>query len=107
MCECKDRKNKKASFSDVAKFCRVLDSVKAKFGIIFSANGLSGEGEAENADREILKIYQDRGMVIVVVNRDDSSKREAKGRRTSTLCSGRSTRSYDSTCVSRSGRSKP
>ncbi len=71
VCECKDRKEKKASFSDVAKFCRVLDSVKAKFGIIFSPNGLSGEGEAENADREVLKIYQDRGMVIVVVNRED------------------------------------
>lgn len=71
VCECKDRKENKASFSDVAKFCRVLDSVKAKFGIIFSPNGLSGEGEAEDADREVLKIYQDRGMVIVVVNRED------------------------------------
>jgi len=45
--------------------------VKALFGIIFSPNGLSGEGEAENADREVLKIYQDRGMVIVVVTRED------------------------------------
>jgi hypothetical protein len=71
VCECKDRKKEKASFSDVAKFCRVLDSVKAKFGIIFSPTGLSGEGEAENADREILKVYQDRGIVIVVVDRED------------------------------------
>lgn len=71
VCECKDRKKHKATFSDVAKFCRVLDSVKAKFGVIFSPNGLTGEQEAENADREILKIYQDRGIVIVVVNRED------------------------------------
>lgn len=71
VCECKDRKENRATFSDVAKFCRVLDSVKAKFGVIFSPNGLTGEGEAENADREVLKVYQDRGIVIVVVNRDD------------------------------------
>jgi hypothetical protein len=71
VCECKDRKGDKASFSDVAKFCRVLDSVKAKLGVIFSPNGLTGEGEAENADREVLKVYQDRGIIIVVVNRDD------------------------------------
>jgi hypothetical protein len=70
VCECKDRKDK-TSFSDVAKFCRVLDSVKAKFGIIFSTMGHSGEGEAANANREILKVYQDRGIVIVVVDRDD------------------------------------
>jgi hypothetical protein len=53
------------------KFCRVLDSVKAKFGVIFSTTGHSGEGEAENADREILKVYQDRGIVIVVIDRED------------------------------------
>lgn len=71
VCECKDRKEDKATFADVAKFCRVLDSVKAKLGVIFSPNGLTGEGAAENADREVLKVYQDRGIVIVVVNRDD------------------------------------
>jgi hypothetical protein len=71
VCECKDRKDGKATFSDVAKFCRVLDSVKAKFGVIFSPNGLTGESEAEHADREVLKVYQDRGIVIVVVNRND------------------------------------
>ncbi|MGE3822543.1 MAG: hypothetical protein AB7I30_24265, partial [Isosphaeraceae bacterium] len=71
VCECKDRKENKATFADVAKFCRVLDSVKAKFGVIFSPNGLTGEGKTENADREVLKVYQDRGIVIVVVNRDD------------------------------------
>ena len=49
----------------------MLDSVKAKFGIIFSPLGHSGRGEALHADREILKVYQDRGIVIVVVDRDD------------------------------------
>src|SRR5262249_2390027 len=71
VCECKDREKGKASFPDVAKFCRVLDSVKAKFGIIFCTTGHSGEAEAVDADREILKVYQDRGIVLVVVDRDD------------------------------------
>ena len=71
MCECKDRGEKRASFSDVAKFCRILDSVKAKVGIIFSTTGHSGKGKATDADREVLKVYQDRGVVIVVVDRND------------------------------------
>jgi hypothetical protein len=71
VCECKDRTKDKASFPDVAKFCRVLDSVKAKLGIIFCTSGHSGDGEAVDADREILKFHQDRGIVIVVVDRAD------------------------------------
>lgn len=63
--------NGKASFSDIAKFCRVLDSVKAQFGIIFCPTGHSGDGTAEYADREILKVYQDRGIVIALVDPDD------------------------------------
>jgi len=35
VCECKDW-NKPVDFSALAKFCRVLDSTKSKFGIIFS-----------------------------------------------------------------------
>ncbi len=71
VCECKDKREKRASFSEVAKFCRVLDSVKAKFGIIFCPLGHSGEGKEIDADREIMKVYQDRGIVIVVIDRDD------------------------------------
>lgn len=78
VCECKDKVEDKASFTDIAKFCRVLDSVKAKFGIIFCPAGHSGAGQAQNADREILKVYQDRGIVIVVVDRDDL-RRVAEG----------------------------
>jgi hypothetical protein len=70
-CECKDKTEDRASFPEIAKFCRVLDSVKAKFGIVFCPTGHSGAGKAVDADREILKVYQDRGIVIVVVDRDD------------------------------------
>jgi hypothetical protein len=70
-CECKDKTEDKVSFSEVAKFCRVLDSVKAKFGIVFCPTGHAGANKAMDADREILKVYQDRGIVIVVINRAD------------------------------------
>jgi hypothetical protein len=71
VCEAKDWTVDKVSFAEIAKFCRVLDSVKAKFGIVFTRKGHSGEGKATNADREILKVYHDRGIVIVVVTDDD------------------------------------
>jgi hypothetical protein len=70
VCECKDWGNP-ADFSSFAKFCRVLDSIKAKFGILFSKNGISGEGKTLYAEREQLKIYQDRGIVIVVIDQAD------------------------------------
>jgi hypothetical protein len=76
ICECKDWKNP-AGFSTVAKFCRVLDSAKCKFGIIFSKNVVSGDRDTEeprDASREIIKIYQDRGMVIIVVDSEDIEK---------------------------------
>jgi len=68
--ECKDWK-KAVDFSTVAKFCRVLDSVKARFGILFTTHGISGKGKNKDAELERLKIFQDRGMVIVVVDRAD------------------------------------
>lgn len=68
--ECKDWKSP-VGFSDFAKFCRVLDSVKSKFGIIFSRKGITGEGGYSDAKREQQKVFQDRGMVIVVVNEYD------------------------------------
>lgn len=70
ICECKDWK-KPADFTAFAKFARVLDSIKAKFGIIFSREGITGEGSTENAEREQLKVFQDRGMVVVVIDKDD------------------------------------
>lgn len=70
LCECKDWKEP-ADFTAFAKFCRVLDSIKARFGILFSAKGISSEGKTEDAEREQLKVFQDRGVVIVVVDRND------------------------------------
>lgn len=70
VCECKDWK-KTANFTTMAKFCRVLDSIKARFGILFSKNGISGEGKTLHAEREQLKVFQDRGIVIVVVDQND------------------------------------
>jgi hypothetical protein len=72
VCECKDWK-KKVDFSAFAKFCRVLDSTKSRFGILFSKNGISGSGKTTDAEREQLKVYQDRGMVIVVIDYSDLS----------------------------------
>lgn len=70
VCECKDRKDP-ADFSTVAKFCRVLDSTKSKFGILFSKNGISGAQSMLYAERERVKIYQDRGVSIVVLDLSD------------------------------------
>jgi hypothetical protein len=70
VCECKDWKDA-VDFSAFAKFCRVLDSVKCKFGIIFSRVGISGEGKERDAELEQIRVYQDRGMIIVIINDDD------------------------------------
>jgi hypothetical protein len=70
VCECKDWTTP-ADVTTLAKFCRVLDSIKSKFGILFSREGISGAGKTKYAEREQLKVFQDRGMVIVVVNHKD------------------------------------
>ena len=70
VCECKDW-DKPANFTTMAKFCRVLDSTKSHFGILFSKHGISGKGKTKHAEREQLKVFQDRGIVIVVVDQDD------------------------------------
>jgi hypothetical protein len=70
VCECKDWK-KPADFSVMAKFCRVLDSTKSRFGILFSKNGITGKGKTTDGEREQLKLFQDRGIVIVVLSLDD------------------------------------
>ena len=70
VCECKDW-DSPADFSAFAKFSRVLDSIKARFGVIFSRQGISGEESTEFAKREQLKVFQDRGLVIVVIDTGD------------------------------------
>lgn len=70
VCECKDW-NRPADFTSMAKFCRVLDSTKSRFGILFSMHCASGAGRNLDAEREQLKVFQDRGIVIVVIDRRD------------------------------------
>ena len=70
VCECKDW-SRPADFTTLAKFCRVLDSVKSRFGILFSRDGISGAGESAYAEREQYKVFSDRGIVIVVISRSD------------------------------------
>jgi len=70
VCECKDW-SRLANFTVMAKFCRVLDSTKARFGILFSKNGISGAGKTTDAEREQLKVFQDRGIVIIVLGLAD------------------------------------
>ena len=70
VCECKDWEDP-VDFTSFAKFARVLDSVKAQVGVIFSRDGISGDEATKYAAREQLKVYQDRGMVIMVMDLDD------------------------------------
>jgi hypothetical protein len=68
--ECKDW-DRPADFTAMAKFCRVLDSTKSRFGILFSKQGITGAEKTTDAEREQLKVFQDRAMVIVVINQTD------------------------------------
>jgi len=70
LCECKDWANP-ADFSTFAKFCRVLDSAKCRFGILFSREGITGAARSTDAAREQLKVFQDRDMVVVVIDLKD------------------------------------
>lgn len=70
ICECKDW-NDPADVTVLGKLCRVLDAAKCKFGVLFSREGISGTGRTLNAEREVLKMYQDRGVVIAVVTLED------------------------------------
>lgn len=70
VCECKDT-IKPASYSTIAKFTRVLDSTKSNFGIIFSPNGISGRENMRYAERERIKVFQDRGIAILILDYED------------------------------------
>jgi hypothetical protein len=71
LCECKYWKEP-ADFTTIAKFARVLESAKCRFGILFSRNGVSGnQDEPKAARRELLKLYHDTGIVVVVVDHED------------------------------------
>lgn len=68
VCEAKDW-GRPADVTAFAKFARILDSTKSRFGILFSRKGITGEDRTRDAAREQLKL--DRGIVIVVVDLDD------------------------------------
>jgi len=70
VCECKDWK-KAVDFTSVAKFCRVLDSIKSRFGILFSPKGISGKKISRYAANEPQKLYQNHGIVLVVIDKED------------------------------------
>lgn len=70
ICECKDW-SRRANFTTFAKFCRILDGAKCRFGILFSKHGITGAGKTTYAEREQLKVFQDRGMVVIVFTKSD------------------------------------
>lgn len=70
LCECKDWA-KPADVTAVVKFASVLRSAQCHFGIIFPKNGLSGQGDTEYAERELLKIFQHDNLTIVVISQSD------------------------------------
>jgi hypothetical protein len=70
ICECKDWSSP-ADFTSLAKFARVLHATNAKFGILFSSKGVTGERKDRHAAREQLRLYQQEGDVIVAVTLED------------------------------------
>jgi len=73
ICDCKDW-SKPADFTTLAKLARVLESAKCKFGLLFSKLGITGKAHTTAATRESLKVFQDRGVVIIVVSAEDIGK---------------------------------
>ena len=70
VCECKDW-SEPANFAAFAKFAGLLESTKCRFGILFSREGITRHGIARDASQEQRKLFQDRGIIIVVVTRGD------------------------------------
>lgn len=67
--ECKNWKGK-VGFTEVAKFALVLISVNCKFGIMFSREGISsGRSNFEDAQRAVVKLYQNAEIVIAVIDK--------------------------------------
>jgi hypothetical protein len=73
VCECKDWA-RPVGFSTIAKFGRVLDSTKSKFGILFSKKGITGVKRTFAARLEQIQLFHDHGIAIVVVSMEDLRK---------------------------------
>jgi len=70
VCECKDW-DRPADFTAVAKFVRVLQGAKARFGILFSRQGITSEGKLRDAALEQRDAFRELGIVVVVADERD------------------------------------
>jgi hypothetical protein len=70
VCECKDW-DAPADFSTMAKFARILDATKSRFGILFSKAGVTGAGKMQFAELEQHMFFQSTGKVVVVIGLSD------------------------------------
>jgi hypothetical protein len=70
ICECKDVAES-LSYGDVAKFARVLDSAKCRAGVLFALRDISGVEKRLYSEREIAKLFQQHGIAIIVITRED------------------------------------
>lgn len=69
LCECKDW-NRAADVTTVLKFEGVLRAAKCHFGIIFSKNGISGQGDVKYAGRELLKMRANDIIILTITQAD-------------------------------------
>ncbi len=73
--ECKDWE-KPVGFTYIAKFGRILDAARCKCGVVFARDGITGEfsnhrrraGALRAAKREVVKMQQQHGISIIVLN---------------------------------------
>jgi len=65
--ECKANAETKTPFDVAAKFARSLSKVKAKFGILFCPQGVTGQFKDTHAQKEQLDLYRDSGIVMVLL----------------------------------------
>ncbi len=68
--ECKDWETLMNS-NAIRGFLQTLDRARCSFGITFSREGLTGKGEARDAELELFSAYQRHGRVVVVIDRKD------------------------------------
>jgi hypothetical protein len=70
LCECKDWKGP-ADVTAVTKFSGILRAAKCKFGIMFSKQGVTGSRRTTDAERALLKSFQQDDVAIAVVSEAD------------------------------------
>jgi hypothetical protein len=69
ICECKDWKSP-ADVTAILKFSSILRAAKCRFGVIFSRYGITGQGDLENAKRELLKL-KEGGIIVLIITECD------------------------------------